>query len=163
MTEGEELVGRILSCAWCDDPLVVCQECDHGYRYCSEECSELGRKRCLRLAGARYQRSFEGAKKHAARQAAYKIRAREKVTHQSFPADDSPVIVEQAEQEASQPSVLQPEPLKPLCCASCGRRCGFVVRRWKWPYLRRRTQRKQGEDDDCFQGNRGGNNALVPC
>jgi len=161
MVEGDELVGRILACGWCETPSVVCQECDHGQRYCCEECSKLGRKRSLRSAGNRYQRSFEGAKKHAARQAAYKMREREKVTHQWFPENDSPVIVESAEREESQPAVLQEEPLKPLCCTSCGRRCGFVVRRWRWPYLRRRTQRKQGEEDDCFQGNRGSNNAVV--
>ena len=139
----------------------MCQGCDYGYRYCSEECSKLGRKRSLRAAGARYQRSFEGAKKHAARQAAYEIRLSEKLTHQCFSDDDSPVIVDEARQEESQPAELQPEELKPLSCGICGRRCGFVVRRWKWPYLRRRTQRKQGEDYDYFQGNRGGNNAVI--
>ena len=153
MVAGKELVGRIFACDWCQVPVVVCQECDQGYRYCSEDCSKLGRKRSVRRAGVRYQKNFEGAKKHAARQAAYKIREREKVTHQSFPADDSSGIVAQAEQEESQPPLLQPKPLKPLRCASCGCRCGFVVRRWKWPYLRRRTQRRQGEDYDCFQGN----------
>lgn len=162
--EGEERSGRILTCAWCSVLAVMCQDCDYGNRYCCKNCAQQGRQRSLRLAGARYQKSFEGAKKHAARQAAYEIRQREKLTHQSFPGESSPVIVEQAEQEASQPPVAQlhiPQTL--LHCTSCGQQCVFVVRRWTWQHLRRRTQRRQGEKYDCCQRGRSGDFALVPC
>ena len=162
--ESEDLVGRILVCSWCNSLVVLCQGCDYGNRYCSDTCGQQARRRSLRLAGARYQRNFAGAQKHAARQAAYRLRVSEKVTHHPFSANESSVIVEQAEQEVSHPPEVQLEiPLTALCCNSCGRRCVFVVRRWKWPHLRRRTYQRQGEKYDSCQRDRGSDIAVVPC
>lgn len=159
--EGDQLVGRILTCGWCQGLLVVCQGCEHGNRYCSDECSKSARRRSVRLAGARYQRSLKGKKRHAARTAAYRIRQREKVTHQSFPRNGSPEIVEQAAQEVSLPPTSKPEPHTPPHCNTCGRRCDFVVRRRPWPFLRPLIRRKQGEDYDSFQRDRSGDTAFV--
>ena len=160
--EGE-LVGRILTCGWCEALVVVCQSCDHGKRYCSTGCSWKAREACLKRAGARYQQSFKGKEKHAARQAAYRNRKKEKVTHQSFPAGGAPVIVVQAEQGTNLPLTRQPETSTPLHCDTCRRKCDFVVRRWIWPYLRPRILRKQGEEYDSFKGDRSSDTALVPC
>ena len=147
--ESEELVGRILTCGWCSGVVVLCQECDWGNRYCSDTCAQRARQRSLRLAGARYQSNFVGAGKHAARQAAYRIRQEQKVTHHPFSGDQSSVIVEQAEQEVNrQFEVQSEESVKPQHCLSCGRCCVFVVR--SWLSLRRHVHQRQGEKyDSC--------------
>jgi hypothetical protein len=149
--ESEKLVGRILTCGWCSSVVVLCQECDYGSRYCSDICAQQGRGRSLRLAGARYQRTFTGAQKHAARQAAYRIRQEQKVTHHSFSADGSSVIVEEAEREVSRPSETQLEmPVTLQCCINCGRSCVFIVRERKWPLLHERIHQRQGEKYDSW-------------
>ena len=141
--------------------VVLCRECDYGNIYCSQLCRQQARQKALRLAGARYQRTFTGAQKHATRQAAYRIRQEQKVTHHSFSADQSSVIVEQAEQEVINPSEVQLERLaSPQYCVSCGRCCVFVVRRWL--PLRRHLYQRQGEKYDSCQRDRGGNIALIP-
>jgi hypothetical protein len=154
----------MLACAECHKIAVFCEDCDMRQRYCSDECAKLARQRLQRLSGARYQKTFEGAQKHAARQASYRIRQREKVTHQYFSSSDSSEIVEQAEQETAESTVLQPETTPaPLCCKSCGRRCDFVVRSWPWPRLRLPASRIQGETDDGLKRYRSGYRSLVPC
>ena len=68
---------------------MICRRCDRGNRFCGASCSSPRRKKTLRRANARYQKTPRGARKHAARQARYrarKIEARKKVTHQA-PAD----------------------------------------------------------------------------
>lgn len=159
--ESEELVGRVFTCGWCSSIAVLCQQCDHGNIYCSELCRQQARQKAIRLAGARYQKTFNGAKKHATRQAAYRIRQEQKeVTHHPFSTNQSSVIVEQAEQEEASPSEVQSEEsVTPQHCIGCGRCCVFVVRRW----LHRHVHQRQGEKYDSCQRDRGGNIALISC
>lgn len=158
----DELIGRKLTCAWCHDLVVFCEDCDKRQRYCSEECAKLGRRMSLRLAGARYQSTFDGKRNHAARQEAYEIRLREKLTHQLFSLDRSSEIVEQAEQTTDQG--YQPQPATPvLHCNSCGRRCDFVVRHYHGSSSRQRRKHFQGEQHDSFKGDRASGFAFVPC
>lgn len=46
------------------------------------ECARIRRGESLRRAGARYQRSYHGACRHAARQRVWRARQTQKVTHQ---------------------------------------------------------------------------------
>lgn len=160
----DQLTGRILACAWCHEIAVFCEDCDSRQRYCSDECARMGRRQSVRQSGARYQRTFEGAQKHAARQASYRVRQHEKVTHQYFSSSDSSEIVEQAEQETTEPTALQLETTPaPLCCNSCGRRCDFVVRSWSRTRLSLSKSRIQGEANDRFKRDRSGSRPPVPC
>jgi hypothetical protein len=160
--ESEELFGRVFACNQCGSVVVLCQGCDHGNIYCSELCRRLARQKALRLAGARYQGTFTGAQKHANRQAAYRIRQEQKVTHHPFSADQSSAIVEQAEQEVTRTTEVQSEePVMQQHCISCGRCCVFVVRRWL--PLHRRVHQRQGEKYDSCQRGRGGNIAPISC
>lgn len=67
----------------CGRLFAVCRGCDRGRRYCSDECSSEARRSKQRLAGARYQATEQGRRKHAERQARYLGRRR--VTHQRSP------------------------------------------------------------------------------
>lgn len=160
----DELVGRILACAECHQVVVFCGDCDKRQRYCSKECAKAGRTRSLRLAGARYQRTFKGSQKHAARQAAFESRQKEKLTHQYFPPVDTPAIVESTEQAVTNPApaTVVATPILPHC-NSCGRRCDFLVRGWQSSGLRRREIRVQGDQNDSVKGDTRSNLALVPC
>jgi hypothetical protein len=58
----------------------VCPRCDRGQIYCRRACAKAARVVSLREIRRRHERSPEGRRDHAARQAAY--RARHKVTDQ---------------------------------------------------------------------------------
>lgn len=73
---------RLYSCARCGAQVSLCLRCDRGNRYCLLGCARMRRRESLRRAGARYQRSYRGACRHAARQRAWRARCAQKVTHQ---------------------------------------------------------------------------------
>jgi hypothetical protein len=73
---------RLYSCARCAKQVRICRNCDRGNRYCAQECARIRRRESLRRACRRYQQSYRGACKHAARQRAWRERRAQKVTHQ---------------------------------------------------------------------------------
>jgi hypothetical protein len=73
---------RLYSCHRCGVQVRICQRCDHGNIYCGRKCSAIRRRESLRRAGARYQSTRRGAARHAARQRGYRVRQKQKVTHQ---------------------------------------------------------------------------------
>ncbi|WP_454783621.1 hypothetical protein [Legionella sp. WA2022007384] len=80
-----ELTPRLFLCALCFEHVVICTYCDRGNSYCSSVCSLAARKKSLRDAGIRYQRSMKGRLNHALRQRRYMQRKRgvkNKMTHQ---------------------------------------------------------------------------------
>jgi hypothetical protein len=80
MKAGEESY-RLYSCGRCRRQVRICCNCDHGNRYCEGECAAVRRRESLHRAGARYQCSYRGACRHAARQSAWRERRAQKVTH----------------------------------------------------------------------------------
>jgi hypothetical protein len=60
----------------------ICGRCDRGNIYCAGECAAVSRRASNRRAGARYQRTRRGARRHAVRQQAWRDRELEKVTQQ---------------------------------------------------------------------------------
>lgn len=84
---------RLFNCQCCQRQVRICRGCDYGNVYCSKTCSRRGRRDSLRSAGARYQRTPHGARRHAARQSAWRERQRHKVTHHRFPAEAPPAKV----------------------------------------------------------------------
>lgn len=63
---------------------MICRRCDRGQVFCGPACSMAARREAQRQSNARYQRTRAGARKHAARQAAYRAR-KSKVTEQGPP------------------------------------------------------------------------------
>jgi hypothetical protein len=80
-----ESSGRLFNCARCRCQVIICSACDRNNIYCGKKCSQPAREESLRAAGRRYQESYRGRLKHAARQHAYRQRQKEKVTHHSSP------------------------------------------------------------------------------
>ena len=65
----------------CQRQFFLCSRCDRGQRYCSPACSAAARRAERREAAARYQHGRRGRRLHAARQARYRERRAQKVTH----------------------------------------------------------------------------------
>ena len=72
---------RLYNCARCAVQVRICSDCDRGNQYCAGDCARIRRRESRCRAGVRYQSSFRGALKHAARQSAWRVRT-QIVTHQ---------------------------------------------------------------------------------
>jgi len=75
---------RCFWCARCNAQVLLCTACDRGNQYCIA-CADLAGRSARKQAACRYQQSYCGRRKHAARQARYRQRCKEKVTHQAPP------------------------------------------------------------------------------
>ena len=91
--KADETTYRLYSCARCAAQVRICRRCDRGNRYCAGACARMQRCESLRRAGARYQRSYRGACRHAARQCAWRARCAQEVTHQGSVAVGIPGTV----------------------------------------------------------------------
>ncbi len=76
-----EKTARLYYCALCRTQVIICSDCDRGNIYCLNGCAQHARQSSLKTAGKRYQNTFNGRCRHAARQQRYRAR-QEKVTHQ---------------------------------------------------------------------------------
>ena len=74
---------RRFLCDLCEEPCMICSQCDRGHRYCSSSCRDKARRRNVREAGRRYQNTARGRRHHARRQAEYLRRKQRKMTHHS--------------------------------------------------------------------------------
>lgn len=84
---------RLYNCACCAQQVRICRYCDRGNLYCAGGCAAVRRRESVRRAGERYQLSYPGACRHAARQRAWRERQAHKVTHQGSLAAALPAIV----------------------------------------------------------------------
>jgi hypothetical protein len=86
---------RLFQCARCGIEVGVCAPCDRGQIYCAGECRVIRRRESRRRSAAKYQRTRRGARKHAARQSAWRLAnlSIQKVTHHGFPDAPQEVIV----------------------------------------------------------------------
>lgn len=85
---------RLYSCGRCVEQVRICSDCDRGNRYCAGACAQIRRRESLHRAGERFQLSYRGASRHAARQSAWRSRQAQKVTHQgSLPSADTVIVV----------------------------------------------------------------------
>lgn len=78
---------REYECGRCGVRCLVCTPCDRGQRYCPEGCAEEARQESCRAASRRYQGTFQGRVKHAARQRRYRQRLAQQQTSGSAGAD----------------------------------------------------------------------------
>lgn len=130
---------RLFNCARCACQVVICSHCDRGQIYCAGACAQQARLGSLQQAGQRYQASRQGQLNHAARQAHYRERQQQKVTHQgSAPRSRHDSLVQQLKwlfQEVAS-STIRPDPTNEgeLRCHFCHQSCSSFVR---WVFLSR--------------------------
>jgi hypothetical protein len=121
-----EVSGRLFNCARCLHQHVICSHCDRGNIYCSSECASATRKERQKLSGQRYQDGFRGRQKHAARQARYRTRQKEKVTHQGSPRNcpDDLLLLSPEGQSAVTGTVTE----KTIFCSFCRKSLSSALR-----------------------------------
>lgn len=74
-------------CCRCQAQVMICSRCDRGHRYCTGQCATDARSAALKRASKKYQSTRAGRFNNAARQARYRQRQQQIVTHQgSLPA-----------------------------------------------------------------------------
>lgn len=124
---------RLFQCALCHTQSRVCSKCDRGQIYCGTVCAVFARKKSMKLAGVRYQRTFNGKRNHAARQARYRMRQSEIVTHQGSPPIPQHASMNSLENKAEKTKNAQHK--SALICCFCKKpvsdwiRNGFLRRR----------------------------------
>ena len=131
--QTSEKTYRLYSCRRCIQQVRICAQCDRGNRYCAGECATIRRRESLRRAGERYQLSYHGACRHAARQSAWRERQAQKVTHQGSLPDAVPIIVTaiaiQTTTEGPHAAIASIQlPLQPYRRAPCAPSCSFCRR-----------------------------------
>lgn len=128
-----EANARLYNCASCRSQTIICSCCDRGNIYCCTKCSRLARQQSLRAAGQRYQNSFQGKLKHAARQKCYRYRLKNFVTHHPSPISSNNDLL------SPQPSKHKQRIARPMVCHFCGNNCAQFIR---LRFLHRRTSVK---------------------
>ncbi len=124
---------RLFRCVRCHEMVRICRRCDRGNRYCSRECSRLGRQDSLREARRRYARSDRGRAHHAARQKRYQARR--------FNAAPTFAPYSGFTSRCASGAVRQLPALKSAVCSSCGRGCSEFIRRDFLTMIRHSTSR----------------------
>jgi hypothetical protein len=132
---------RLYHCRRCGMQVCICAQCDCGNIYCPGECTQLARRESVRRAGARYQSTFNGARKHAERQRRYREGKKLEVTHQAFSLVTTgcsvlrhPVIASESSDVDSKEPLGPPIRLLQRHCAFCGRPLPEFARLhpWRW-------------------------------
>lgn len=133
--------------------VVIYPHCHLGQRYCSAHCAQVQRRRSVREAGRRYQRTPLGARNNAARQKRWGLRIATTVTHHTSPAQNhvrQEPPGKNAQKEACDatsnrtlvisnrmPVTIPAGELGPRC-DFCGRPCGSYTRLGTFSAERRR-------------------------
>ena len=151
----------MFNCARCRRLVVICTRCDRGQRYCSADCGQVQRKRSVREAGGRYQRTPIGARNNAARQKHWRTRIVTTVTHHPSPThkhlrEEPPGKNAQKEVcDATSNRTLVISHRMPITipagepgprCDFCGRPCGSYAR---WGTLS--AERRRGWSPDLLR------------
>jgi len=124
---------RLYNCHLCHCQVIVCRHCDRGQIYCSSQCASKARRLSCRAAAKRYQNTYQGRLKHAARQHRYRVRIAQrvkKVTHQGSKKNTIYGVLPTTSNQVNQPvtDAIKAE----LCCHFCKRivsdclRTGFI-------------------------------------
>jgi hypothetical protein len=145
---------RLFNCAWCSHQVRLCSTCDRGNRYCGKVCALSGRGRSVAAAGRRYQRTFAGAVKHGERNALYRARLEDKVTHQgSLPIHPHAILYSASGKRAESPTNQTPEFDEEgrTRCSVCAAFCGPFAR---MEFIDRYGVKNHGGKNEHFKGNR---------
>jgi len=120
---------RLFNCANCKCQVIIGSCCDRGNIYCPGTCAPLARKKSQLAASKRYQNTKQGKLKHAARQAAYRNRQKQKVTHHGSSEVGSYVEVTIQPADVLTPTkIISSVPKQTVICDFCGKSCSTFVR-----------------------------------
>lgn len=137
---------RLFLCIRCHAQVVLCSGCDHGQIYCGKVCAFFARQKSLRLARSRYQKTFIGRRNHAACQARYRKKLKNKVTDHTSPPSAQNAPMESLE---NKPEKTENEHLKPtLTCCFCEKTVSAWIRN---DFLRQRGHKKLTRSRACPQ------------
>ena len=133
---------RFFLCAKCRRQVLICSACDRGNLYCSDSCRASRRKESRRAATRRYQSTFRGAQKHAARQHRYRLQV-QKVTHRGSARESTASYSIPLSNRARD------------CCHFCGKSGNGFVRFGRLRTVRRRcvtndTERIRGRNPSAL-------------
>jgi hypothetical protein len=146
---------RRFFCAGCGADSLICPMCDRGQRYCPGACARAARRRSLREANRRYQRTPRGRSMSAERSRRYRDRRR--VTDQCSPPLPVCDVVSASATETHSETPIRPSPAQPCDPAeektaghagATGRfgadmvRCSFC-RCWRQPWIRHAPFRRR--------------------
>ena len=137
---------RLFQCELCHAQTMICSGCDRGQIYCGKVCALISRKKSMKLAGMRYQATFAGKLRHAARQSAYRKRLREMGTHQGSPASCPYAPIQLLENKPEKPVKIQQGAV--LVCCFCKKPVSAWLRN---DFLRRRDSKKSTGSQACPQ------------
>lgn len=130
-----ETIPRLFQCVLCHAQTKICSNCDRGQIYCGKFCALSERTKSMKLAGARYQATFTGKRHHAARQALYRRRIHQIVTHQGSPSTPPDASMDLLENKPEDSGNRQNQTVL-ICCF-----CENPVSDWcRNDFLRRRSR-----------------------
>ena len=108
---------RLFLCICCHEQVVLCSSCDHGQIYCGRSCAQFARQKSLRLARLRYQKTFNGRLHHAASQARYRERLKNKVMDHGSPQTRQRDVINLLEKKTENTVIVQLN--RPMTCCFC--------------------------------------------
>lgn len=133
-----EPTARLYLCIRCHVQVVLCSGCDHGQIYCGNVCAFFVRQKSLRLARSRYQKTFIGRRNHAACQARYRKKLKNKVTDHTSPPSTQNAPMKSLKNKPEKTDNEQSKPT--LTCFFCKKTVSAWVRN---DFLRQRGHKKQ--------------------
>ncbi len=121
---------RLYNCLRCHRQVVICRRCDRGNIYCPHGCSAKARAESVHLAGKKYRSSWQGRLNNADRQRRYRLRQKQKVTHQGSPTRVAHAVLESIESRPKKFDFLkQPVQMSTsIYCSFCSRLCDPFLR-----------------------------------
>jgi hypothetical protein len=141
-----EPTARLYQCALCHKQVKICSKCDRGNIYCDPICAARARMKSLKFAGFRYQTTLNGKRRHAARQARYRMRLRKIVTHRGSPPTPQHASIRSIENKTINSEVVHNN--APLTCCFCENPISDWLRK---DFLRRRDYKKSSRLKACAQ------------
>ena len=120
---------RLYSCLRCNSQVTICRRCDRGNIYCMK-CAPKARQEAKDRAATRYQASYQGRSKHAARQRRYRESLKQKVTHKGFSGRWIHDLLINKRKKVKPPHIRPNTKISTLIfCHSCHNLCSPFLRR----------------------------------
>lgn len=120
---------RLYNCVRCHCQVFICSPCDRGNIYCTNGCADLARRELQSESNQRYQKTYRGKLKHAARQKNYMLRIQQNMqimTYQGSQNENNDVKSDQ--RLTSTVNTTDVKTCHKICCNFCGQQCSNFTR-----------------------------------
>ena len=140
---------RVYPCLNCNCQTIICSRCDRGNIYC-KQCAPIMAIKTRQKANQRYQHTYQGRLKHAARQNRYRELIKHKVTYQgSKRISFCDLLNKKRKCVITNFASDKKRKSKDVFCHYCGEHCSAVLRDDYLTDLNRNRKRK-GAYNDIF-------------